>query len=209
MTKATIKFSNLSANEKAIKAQSIKDAMQASGNFAAGSMPITYVAIQALITNLRTAITAASASNSSAADTAHMHEQERILVSAFNFIKAHVEFVANNATDPASIIASAGMQVMTLGGANAVTELTVETIGNGTIQVRVPRLVSEKAFVIETSADKITWAETAMSSLTKQPYTCHHFVCALLCHKQNRQRRNKPSKNYCCGVILSWWWYNY
>jgi hypothetical protein len=167
MTKATIKFGSLSPSDKVLKAQAIKDAMLASGNFPAGNMPITYVAIQTVINNLKTAIAAAAAINKSPNDTAKLHEQERILVTAFNFIKAHVEFEANNATDPASIITSAGMQVAPFGGTNAVTELTLDALGNGTINIRVPRAIGEKAFIIEKSVDGNTWVEAITSSLTK------------------------------------------
>jgi hypothetical protein len=165
LTKATLALNQLSPADKVTKTQSIKDSMLASGKFPVANMPITYIVIQTLITNLHNAIVAAN--NGTIADTRFMHEQERLLISAFNFIKAHVEFIANNTTEPGIVITAAGMQVATFGGANAVTELTVETTGNATIQVRMPRLVGEKAFVIETSADNLTWTETAMSSLTK------------------------------------------
>ena len=163
--RVAMKFNSLSAQSKVIKAQSIKDSMQNSGNFSASSMPISYPALQTLITNLHNAIVIAE--NGTTADTSFMHEQERLLVGAFNYLKAHVEMAAYNATDPATLIASAGMQVAVNGGLNAVTELTLDTLGNGTIQMRVPRLANEKAFVFETSADGIAWAEGTSSSLTK------------------------------------------
>ena len=163
--KATLGFSNLSPEGKVIKAQSMKDGMQGSGNFAASSMPITYPAIQTIITNLHTSIV--TANNGTTTDTSFMHEQERILVSAFNFIKAHVEFVANHTTDAATVIVAAGMQVAVSGGANGVSTLTLDAMGNGTLQVRVPRKTGEKAFVYEYSADGTTWVELTSSSLTK------------------------------------------
>ncbi len=164
--KATVGLNKLSAADKVAKAQALKDTMQASGNFPAGNMPLTYGAIQTLITNLHNAVLTV-ANNGTPADTNHLHEQERLLLSAFNFIKAHVEFVANNLPDPATVITSAGIQLYTAGGANAVTELTLNALSGGAVQVRVPRLVTEKAFVIETSADGTTWVQTAMSALTK------------------------------------------
>lgn len=167
ITRATINLNKLSPSDKVIKTQTIKDSMQNSGNFPASTMPITYAAIQTLITNLNTAILVAASPNASSADTSHLHEQERILVSAFNFIKAHVEFIANNNADPATIITSAGLTVTLPGGANAVTELTLDALGNGKIQIRVPRLVGEKAFVIESSTDGTNWLQAGMSSLTK------------------------------------------
>jgi hypothetical protein len=165
IVKAALGFNNLSPEGKVIKAQSMKDGMQASGNFPASTMPITYPSIQTIITNLHTA--AVAANNGTTTDTSFMHEQERILVSAFNFIKAHVEFVANNTTDAATVIVAAGMQVAAIGGANGVSELTLDAIGNGTLQVRVPRQTDQKAFVFEYSADGATWVDLTSSSLTK------------------------------------------
>lgn len=163
--KAALGFNNLTPEGKVLKAQSIKDSMQGSGNFPASSMPITYPAIQTIITNLHNS--AVIASNGTTTDTSFMHEQERILVSAFNFLKAHVEFVANNNSDPATIIVSAGMQVAAIGGSNGVSELTLDALGNGILQVRVPRQTDEKAFIYEYSTDGNTWIELASSSLTK------------------------------------------
>ena len=163
--RVAMKLNNLSAEGKVVKAQSIKDAMLSSGNFIASSMPIPYPTLQTLITNLHTSVIAAN--NGTATDTSHMHEQERILISAFNFIKAYVEMVANNAIDPTTIITSAGMQVAINGGPNAVTELTLDAMGSGTLQVRVPRLTDEKAFVFEWSADGTTWNEFSSSTVTK------------------------------------------
>ena len=164
--KALLGLSNLSPADKVAKAQNIKDSMQSSGNFAAGSMPLTYPTIQTFITNLHNATIAAI--NGTPTDTAYMHEQERLLVSAFNFIKAHVEMVANNnPATAASIITSAGMQVATAGGNNAISELTLTAAGNGKVQLNVPRQTGEKAFVFESSTDGTTWVECASSTTTK------------------------------------------
>ena len=165
IVKAALGFSNLSPSDKVVKGQSIKDGMQSSGYFPASSMPITYPSIQTIITNLHNATIAAT--NGTATDTSIMHEQERILVTAFNFLKAHVEFVANAATDPATVIVSAGMQVSVTGGYNAVNELTIDALGSGKLQIRVPRLTNEKAFVYEYSTDNTTWVELTYSSLSK------------------------------------------
>ena len=165
LLKAILGFSKLSPADKAIKAQNIKDSMQSSGNFLASNMPITYLILQTLITNLHNAIIAAT--NGTPTDTAYMHEQERMLVNAFNLIKSHVEMVANNnSANAVSIITSAGMQVATLGGSNAVSELTLEAIGNGKIKIRIPRQTGEKAFIFESSTDNITWVEVLFSSVT-------------------------------------------
>ena len=164
--KAVLGLTNLSPADKVTLSQSIKDSMQSSGNFPASSMPISYPTLQSCITNLHQAVVAAA--NGTPTDTAFMHEQERLLVSAFNFIKAHVEYMANiNNTNASSIITSAGMQIASSGGKNAVTELTLDAIGNGKLQIRVPRQTNEKAFVFESSADGVTWVEFASNSLTK------------------------------------------
>jgi hypothetical protein len=166
LVKAILGFSKLSPSDKVVKAQNIKDSMQSSGNFLASNMPITYLILQSLITNLHNAIVAAT--NGTPTDTAYMHEQERMLVNAFNLIKSHVEMVANNngAANAASIITSAGLQVAIPGGANGVSELTLEATGNGKIKIRMPRQTGEKAFIIESSADGVTWAEVLYTSNT-------------------------------------------
>jgi hypothetical protein len=152
-------------NDKVTKAQNIKDSMQNSGYFPASSMPMTYPVIQTLITNLHNASVAAS--NGTTADTVYMHEQERVLLSAFNFLKAHIELTANNTTTPNAIITAAGLQVSVNGGFNGVSELTLNAIGNGKLQVSIPRQTGEKAFTFESSTDGITWAEFASSTVTK------------------------------------------
>ena len=164
LIKSVLGFSSLSINDKVTKAQNIKDSMQSSGYFPASSMPITYPAIQTVITNLHNASVVAS--NGTSADTVYMHEQERVLSSAFNFLKAHIELVANNSTVPSTIITAAGLQVAVLGGQNSVTELTLDALGNGNIKIRMPRQKGETAFIIESSTDNITWTEVLFSSNT-------------------------------------------
>ena len=166
LIKAILGLNKLSPADKVIKAQNIKDSMQSSGNFLASNMPITYLILQTLITNLHNAIIAAA--NGTPSDTAYMHEQERMLVNAFNLIKSHVEMVANNngAINAASIITSAGLQVAIPGGVNGVSELTLEALGNGKIKIRIPRQTGEKAFIFESSTDNITWTEVLFSSAT-------------------------------------------
>lgn len=164
--KAALKLNGLTPESKVTKAQGIINAMQASGNFPAGSMPITYSNLQTIIDNLHTAILATNDGGSSS--VSNMHEQERILVGAFNLIKSHVEFVANNNVDPATTITSAGLQVVPNGGFNGVSELTLAAAGNGTVTVRIPRGQDEKAFVFEKSTDGgASFSKAASSSLTK------------------------------------------
>ena len=170
--KAALKLSSLTPESKVTKAQGIIDAMQASGNYPASDMPITYGRLQTLVDNLHNAILASNAGTSTSIST--MHEQERILISAFNLIKAHVEFVANNTVDPTSMITSAGLQIAVSGGASGVSELTLETAGNGGVVIKVPRGPDEKAFVFEVSTDGTSFTKVKSSSLTKvtiSPYT--------------------------------------
>ncbi len=165
LIKAILGLSKLSPSDKVVKAQSIKDSMQSSGNFLTSNMPINYLILQSLITNLHNAIIAAT--NGTPTDTAYMHEQERMLVNAFNLIKSHVEMVANNnSANAASIITSAGLQVAIPGGANGVSELTLEATGNGKVKIRMPRQTGEKAFIIESSSDGVIWAEVLYTSNT-------------------------------------------
>ncbi len=163
--KAVLGLNNLSPADKVTKGQSIKDNMQVSGKFPAAGMPITYPNFQSFITNLHNSIIAAA--NGTPTDTAIMHENERLLVSALNFIKSHVEYVANsNSATATSTITSAGMQVASYVGQSGVTELTLEALGTGKIKIRIPRQTGEKAFIFESSTDNITWIDVLFSSAT-------------------------------------------
>ena len=163
--KIALKLTSLSPAGKVIKAQSIKDAMYNSGSFPAAGMPMPYGTIQNYIDDLQNAVVAAD--NGTTTDTSIMHEKESVLVSCFNFLKFYVEMKANATVNPGSFIAAAGMQVAVNGGQNAVSDLTLDALGNGTLQIRIPRLANEKAFVFETSTDNITWAEATSTTLTK------------------------------------------
>jgi hypothetical protein len=72
-----------------------------------------------------------------------------------------------SALQPSAIITAAGLQVSVNGGNNGVSELTLNAIGNGKLQVSVPRQTSEKAFTFESSTDGTTWVEFASSTVTK------------------------------------------
>src|ERR1700741_920267 len=96
--KSALKLSSLTPESKVTKTEGILDNMENSGNFPNNQMPITYSSGRSLINNLRNAILATN--NGTVNSTAVMHEQERILVSAFNLIKAHVDFVANTSPNP-------------------------------------------------------------------------------------------------------------
>jgi len=160
---AALGLSGLNPDGKVTRAEVIKNAMQSSGNFPDASMPLSYAMLDTLITNLHNAIlTAASGVTGS---TSQMHERERILVSAFNLVRAYVEQTANETLNPATIIESAGMTVFTRSGNTAVTEQTLTAMGNGTIQVCVPRATGEVAFEYQYSTDGITWLEFVSSKL--------------------------------------------
>jgi hypothetical protein len=161
--KAALGLSTLNPDGKVTRAEVISAAMLASGNFPAATMPISYVVLGNLKTNLHTAIVAAA--NGVPGSTSHMHEQERILISAFNMVRAFVEQAANNNADPKTIIESAGMTVISTSGNTPVTELTLTPKGNGVIQINVPRNSGEAAFVYQYSTDAVTWTEFAMSKL--------------------------------------------
>ena len=163
--KAALKLNSLTPESKVTKAQGILDAMQASGNFPANNMPMSYSSLQTIIDNLHNAILATNTGTTTS--TSNMHEQERILMSAYNLIKAHVEFVANSSVDASGIIVSAGMQVAVTGGANAVTVLTLEASGNGEVIIKVPRGQDEKAFIFEASTDGTAFSKVRSSTLTK------------------------------------------
>jgi hypothetical protein len=164
--KAVLGLSILTPEAKVTRAQGIKDDMQASGNFPNAQMPVTYTVIQSLIDNLHNAIIATNAGT--VTSTSDMHEQERMLITAFNLVKAHVEYVANLTTDAGTVITSAGMQVLQIGGGgNGVSELTLDAMGNGSVMVRVPRGTGEKAFVYEMSADNVSFTKVTSSSLVK------------------------------------------
>lgn len=163
--KSALKLSSLTAESKVTKTQGIIDAMQASGNFPASDMPINYSNLQTIIDNLHNAIIAANAGT--VQSTSAMHEQERILISAFNVIKAHVDYVANNSVDAEGVILSAGLQVAALAGSSGVTILTLEAQGNGKVVIKVPRGPDEKAFVFEVSTDGTSFTKVKSSTLTK------------------------------------------
>lgn len=167
MIKAILGLQALNPIGKATKAQTIKNAMENSSYFPVSSMPVSYVVLQNAITGLLQSITAAASSGASPSDTAHLHEQEKQLINLFNFIKSHVEYIANTHADPATVITAAGMQVNTIGGSTTVSELTLSALGNGAVLMRVPREKGEKAFVFEKSNDGSTWLEASTSTLAK------------------------------------------
>jgi hypothetical protein len=165
--KAVLGLRKLNPAEKVIQAQGICNAMQASGNFPGSSLPVSYNQIQASIDDLTAAIRAAAASNASASDTSHLHEQENKLTGIFRYLDTYVEYVAASSPDPATIITSAGMRVKVPNGPAGVSALTLEAQGGGKILVKVPRAYKERAFIFETSPDGINWTVTATGIYSK------------------------------------------
>lgn len=165
--KAVLGLSKLNPEGKVIRAQAIVDAMQASANFPDASLPINYTNLQALISNLHTAIV--QAENGSMATTSQMHEEEKKLMMAFNLLKMHVEMVSNANTDPESFLLSSGMALGANAGPSSVSDLTLEALGDGVIQIRVPRAPGDKAFCYQfsTASDPANWQTIGYNSLSK------------------------------------------
>jgi|GEM_PF-1773033 hypothetical protein len=169
--KAVLGFSKLNPEGKVVRSQAIVDDMQASGNFPDATLPINYAGLQGLITNLHNAIVLAE--NGSSATTSRMHEEERKLMMAFNLIKMHVEMVSNATIDPESFILSSGMTLGANAGPNAVSDLSLEALGEGVIQIRVPRHAGDKAFCYQYAlvSDRDNWQNIGFNSLSKIHYS--------------------------------------
>jgi hypothetical protein len=165
--KAVVGLSKLTPEGKVVRAQSIIDAMQSSGNFPTAKLPIAYAALGLLISNLHTSVITASTGNAS--DVSAMHEHEKVLVMAFNMIKTHVEFVSNAQLNADAFILSSGMGLLTNAGNTAVTDLTLDALAGGTVVLRVPRKVGEKAYCFEYALDTAPndWKPVGYSTLTK------------------------------------------
>jgi hypothetical protein len=161
--KAALGLRALNPDAKVTRVAFMSTSMQASGNFPAAIMPVSYGTQATLKTNLDNAVVAAG--SGAPGSVSHMHEQERLLISAWNFIKAHVENVANASADPKTVIESAGMTVVVNPGSSPVTELTLTATGNGTVSVSVPRNTGEAAFEFQYSTDGTVFTEFASSKL--------------------------------------------
>ena len=164
--KAALNMSSLSPDGKVTLGQNIINSIVASPTyFPTASLPLPLASVTAAITNLHNAILATG--SGTAGSISNMREKERIVVSMFNVLRAYVEMQANNTLDPQTVIEAAGMTVNRGGGNSGVTELTVTPLGNGVLQVSVPRNVGEKAFIFYYSSDNgTTWIEFESSYLT-------------------------------------------
>jgi hypothetical protein len=163
--KAVLGLNRLNPIQKAIRAQSILDAMQGSGHFPAAQVPLSYSALQLIIDNLKTSIQRAAIGPPAA--TSYMHDQERLLVNAFNLLKTYVEFVANSQADTISIITSAHMQVAGSGGYTKVSSLTVNALGGGVLEIRMPKENDERIYILEYSNDGETFSKIKSSAYNR------------------------------------------
>ena len=163
--KAALKMSTLSPDGKVTTGQNIINSMQAAANyFPPASMPLPFSSMTTCINNLHNAIIATG--SGSAGSISNMHEKERVVLSIFNVVRAYVEMQANNTTDPQTVIEAAGMVAVKNTGGSSVSELTVTALGNGELQVAVPRNTGESAFVYQYSSDGgTTWQEFECSKL--------------------------------------------
>jgi hypothetical protein len=163
--KAALKMSTLSPDGKVTTGQNIINSMVAAVNyFPPAGLPLPFASMTSCIINLHNAILATG--SGSAGSISNMHEKERIVLSIFNVVRAYVEMIANNTTDPQTVIEAAGMVATKGGGGSGVTELTILALGNGILQISVPRQSGEAAFIYQYSSDnEITWQEFEFSKL--------------------------------------------
>ena len=163
--KAALKMSTLSPDGKVTLGQNITNSIVASPTyFPTASLPVPIASMTACVTNLHNAIIATG--SGSAGSISNMHEKERILVSVFNVVRSYVDMQANNTADPQTVIEAAGMVAVANGGGTSVTELTITALGNGELQISVPRAKGESAFIYQYSGDGgTTWQEFECSKL--------------------------------------------
>lgn len=164
-THAALKMGTLSPDGKVTTGKNIINSIAAAPSvFPTSSLPLPLASATNALDDLHNAILATA--TGSAGSVSNMHEKERIVMFTFNILKAYVEMVANNTTDPQTVIEAAGMSVAKQGGNTSVTELTITALGNGSMEISVPRNTGEKAFVYFYSADNgNTWIEFECSTL--------------------------------------------
>lgn len=163
--KAALNMSKLSPDGKVTLGQNIVNSIAAATTyFPTATLPLPMASATASVTNLHNAILATASGTQGS--ISNMHEKERIVLSIFNVLRAYVEMQANNTVDAETVIEAAGMSVAKSGGNNAVSELTIVPLGNGTLQVSVPRNIGESAFIYYYSSDAgSTWTEFECSKL--------------------------------------------
>jgi hypothetical protein len=162
--RAAHKLSKLDPEGKVTRARAIVSNIKASPYFDLTKTPIPLDSADLSLNDLSNAITAAE--NKAPGSVSHMHEMERVVLSVFNLIKSYVEVAANASTDPKSVIESAGLIAIARSNNGPVTDLTVTALGNGVVEIEVPRAKGEAAFIYQYSADGgVTWVEFEHSKL--------------------------------------------
>ena len=162
--KAALKISTLTPDALVTKTKNMVALIVASPYFTSTAWPIPLASVDVAIDDLHTSIIAIP--SNAAGAVSYMHEKKRVVIALFNVLRPIVELTANNTVDPKTVIESAGMEAVTLIGGTIVTELTLTALGNGIIEVQVPRKAGQKAFVYEYSTDAgITWQAFEHSKL--------------------------------------------
>lgn len=162
--KAALGMSKLNPDGVVTKGKNNLTLMNTAPAFAGISWPIPLGTADAALNDLHDSIILAA--NGTPGSVSNMHEKQRIVVSVFNVFKPFVEMIANNTADPKTVIESVGMSAVVLGGSTPVTDLTVTAIGNGTVEISVPRQAGETAFIYQFSSDGgSTWQDVEFSKL--------------------------------------------
>jgi hypothetical protein len=163
--KVALNMSKLNPDGKVTTGQNIINSIVANPTyFPTSTLPLPMASATSSVNNLHNAILATA--SGTAGSVSNMHEKERIVISVFNVLKAYVEMQANNTVDAKTVIEAAGMTAIKGTGGSAVSELTIVALGNGTLQISVPRNTGESAFIYFYSNDNgNTWTEFECSKL--------------------------------------------
>jgi hypothetical protein len=162
--KAALGMSKLNPDGVVTKGKNNLTLMNTAPAFAGMTWPIPITTADAALNDLHDSILLAA--NGTPGSISNMHEKQRIAVSLFNVYKPFVEMVANNTADPKTVIESVGMTAVVYGGSSPVTDLTLSAVGNGTVEISVPRQTGESAFIYQYSSDGgTTWQDVECSKL--------------------------------------------
>lgn len=162
--KAALGMSKLNPDGVVTKGKNNLLLMNTAPAFVGKAWPIPLATTDAALNDLHSSILLAA--NGTPGSVSNMHEKQRIVVSLFNVYKPFVEMVANNTVDPKTVIESAGMTAVVYGGSSPVTDLTLTAVGNGTVEISVPRQTGESAFIYQYSSDGgSTWQDVECSKL--------------------------------------------
>lgn len=134
--KAALNMSSLNPDGKVTIGENIVLQMQASPYFDPASLPLPYLSVSGALAGLHTSIITAGSGAPGA--ISNVHKKEQVVVSIFNLLRAYVEMVANDTSDPKTVIESAGMTVRIGAGGTAVSEPTLTAIGREPSKCRCP-----------------------------------------------------------------------